>query len=222
MMRSILLVITVLLVTLSGCEKYNLKQPAYLHLNWKYFTQGSSQGGVEINEGYFNATSIQITGDRVKGSDVSINQDIGAQQVLFTTGGTLYVSVDVPMGDYTDFKSTIKLNPSTSPVAKIKGKCVVQGQTLPLVIEFSNLSELVFKNIQAFSLEKKKDYNLFVGLDVQQLFSTISSVQWDGLQVSNEGGISTVVIRANGQTPNAVVYNEIIEELDESLKLSVE
>lgn len=221
-MRRILLAFSVFLVVLSGCEKYNLKQPAYLHLNWKYFSQTSSQGGVEITEGYFNATSIHITGNRVKGSDVSINQDIGAQQVSFSSGGSLFVSIDVPMGDYTDFKASVKLNPSTSPIAKLKGKCVVQGQTVPLIVEFTNLNELIFRNIDAFSLQKKKDYQLYIGLDIQELFSSISTMQWDGLQVSNENGVSTVVIRANGQTPNAIVYNEIIEELESSLKLNVE
>lgn len=222
MMRRILLVLTVLSMVLSGCEKYNLKQPAYLHLNWKYYSQTSSQGGVEISEGYFNATSIQMTGKRVKGSDVSIHQDIGAQQVTFTTGGTLYVSVDVPMGDYTEFTSTVKLNSTTSPVARLKGKCVVQGQTLPLLIEFTNINELIFKNIDAFALKKKQDYNLFIGLDVQEMLSSISTVQWDGVQVSNENGIPTVVLRASGSTPNAIIYNEIVDELPESLKLSVE
>lgn len=221
-MKRLILLSTLLILFVSGCEKYNLKQPAYLHLNWKYYSQSTTLGELEITEGYFFANNILLSGKRVKGNDISISQDLGVQKVSFQDGGSLNMSLDVPMGDYTEFNTQIKLDAESKPMAYLKGMVTVQGMQVPLIVEWSDLSDITFNASNAFSLKKKKDYNLFIGLDVTQLFSTISQIQWDQCTVSNENGVATVVIRNSAGSPNGIIFNEISEQLAASLKLSVE
>ncbi len=68
----VLYLLLILVVLGTGCEKYNLKQPAYLGLNWRFPSTCNSQGNYTINKGYFYSSEFVISGTREKGSPVEI------------------------------------------------------------------------------------------------------------------------------------------------------
>ena len=218
-MKKLLIVFIGFIFVMTGCEKYNLKQPASLGLNWKFFTDSSSQGNLVINSGNFYCSSVTLNGDRVKGSDVSISQSLDNQLVTFEKSTSLYLSMDVPMGDYTSFDATFEIGESSGAVAGIQGELNYDGVVFPVLVQFTGLTELKFNNIDAFTLKKNESYHLNVGLDIENLFSGISSIQWGQALISNQNGIPTCVISKN---INPHIYDELVEKLSGSLKLSIE
>lgn len=222
----VLYLLLILVVLGSGCEKYNLKQPAYLNFNWKFHSQTSSQGQVSIDRGYFYTTGFSVSGTRVKGSPVQISQSLTAEQkVEFITQSPLGISLDIPMGDYTEFTMKTLISNSNNPCIRLEGTFYKGSEPVPLIIEWKNLDELNFKILNPLALEKKKHYKVYIGFDVNKLFSTVTSTLLDNAPISNENGVPTLVIRdpnGNPDMPGAQLFNKITAQIPNALVLTVE
>ncbi|MNK05563.1 hypothetical protein D3C87_234460 [compost metagenome] len=221
----ILYLLLVLVVIGSGCEKYNLKQPAYLSFNWRFHSTTSSQGQVTITKGYFYSNESMVYGVRKKGDPVQIKQSAPTQKVQFSTENKLGITFDIPMGDYTEFGMKAGIDNTHNPCLRLEGFIYKGEEQVPLIIEWKNLDELNFKVQNAFSLEKKKDYKVYIGFDVAKLFSTVSSTLLEHPPISNENGVSTVIIRDPNGNPNAQgaqIFNKITEQMPNALILKIE
>jgi hypothetical protein len=215
----VLYLLLLLVVFSSGCEKYNLKQPAYLSLNWKFNSTTSNQGNASIEKGFFYSKEFTVSGTRVKGSAVSITQSLPVQKVEFTTQNDLGISLDIPMGDYTEFTIKTLIDKSNNPCVKLEGTFYKGTEEIPMVIEWKQLDELSFKILNPFELEKKKNYKVYIGFDAKKLFENISSTQWSEVGYSNQNGVITLVINEGN---NLQLFNDITEQLHNALILTVE
>lgn len=216
----VLYLLLILVVVGAGCEKYNLKQPAYLALNWKFASTNSTQGSFSITKGYFYSKELTVSGIREKGSPVEIVKSIPTQKVEFSLQNDLAISLDVPMGNYTEFSLKTVMDKSNVPCLRLEGTYTKGAEIYPMIIEWSNVDELSFKVQNPFFLQKKKDYKVFIGFDINKLFDIPSSFL-QAPPITNENGVQTVVLRttsgAGGQ-----LYTRLTEQLPNALVLTVE
>lgn len=220
-MRALYLLL-ILVVLGSGCEKYNLKQPAYLNLNWRFASTSNAQGNYTITNGYFYSEEFIISGVREKGAPVEITKSLpeGLQKIQFSTQNDLGISLDVPMGDYTEFNLKALMDKSNVPCLKLEGTYVKGNLTYPMRIEWSNLDDLTFKVQNPFFLKKKRDYKVYIGFDTNKLFN-ISSSYLLSPPIFNENGVETVVIKNNAGAGQAF-YDAMTEQLEQALVITVE
>ncbi len=220
-MRALYLLL-ILVVLGSGCEKYNLKQPAYLNVNWRFASTSNAQGNYTITNGYFYSKEFIISGVREKGAPVEITKSLpeGLQKIQFSTQNDLGISLDVPMGDYTEFNLKALMDKSNIPCLKLEGTYVKGNLTYPMRIEWSNLDDLTFKVQNPFFLKKKKDYKIYIGFDINKLFN-ISSSYLLSPPIFNENGVETVVIKNNAGAGQAF-YDAMTAQLENALVITVE
>lgn len=217
-MRALYLLL-VLVVLGSGCERYNLKQPAYLNLNWKFASTNNSMGNVVISKGFFYSKEFSVSGIREKGSPVEITKSLPVQKVQFSTQDDLYISLDVPMGNYTEFNLKALIDNSNNPSVRLEGTYYKGNLAHPMVIEWTDLDDLNFKVQNPFFLSKKKNYKVYIGFDVAKLFSTVPSSIWNNVQMINQPGGTTLVIN---EDYNNIIFHAITEQLPNALVLTVE
>jgi hypothetical protein len=217
-MRALYLLL-ILVVLGSGCEAYRLKQPAYLNLNWKFATTSNSMGNVTISKGFFYSKEFTVSGVREKGAPVEITKSLPVQKVQFSTQDDLFISLDVPVGDYKEFTLKTLVDNSNTPSVRLEGTFYKGAEAIPMVIEWTDLDELNFKILNPFSLKKKKNYKVYIGFDVAKLVSTVSSMKWNQVLFYNQNGVSTLVIDKEN---NVQVFNSITEQLPNALVLTVE
>nr|WP_294858121.1 hypothetical protein [uncultured Fluviicola sp.] len=220
----VLYLLLILVVVGTGCEKYNLKQPAYLGLNWRFASTSNSQGNYTITKGYFYSKEFSISGTREKGSPVEITKNLPdpLQKIQFSTQDDLGISLDIPMGDYTEFTLKALLDKTNNPCLRLEGTYTKGNLTYPMIIEWTNLDDLSFKVQNPFFLQKKKNYKIFIGFDVNKLLN-ISSSFLQSPPISMENGVETVVIRSNsGGSGPGQFYTAITEQLPNALVLTVE
>ncbi|MGV3613379.1 MAG: hypothetical protein ACO1N0_20645 [Fluviicola sp.] len=221
-MRALYLLL-ILVVIGSGCEKYNLKQPAYLNLNWKFHSVSNSMGNVVIDRGFFYSKEFAISGIREKGAPVEITKSLPdlLQKVQFNTQNELGISLDVPMGDYTEFTLKALIDKSNTPSIRLEGTYYKGNLPYPMVIEWSDLDELNFKILNPFFLKKKKDYKVYIGFDVAKLFSSVPSTMWNGgLSMPNQPDSGPTLV-INKDT-NPILFHKITEQIPNALVLTVE
>ena len=217
-MRALYLLL-ILVVLGSGCERYNLKQPAYLNLNWKFASTNNSMGNVVISKGFFYSKEFSVSGIREKGSPVEITKSLPVQKVQFSTQDDLYISLDVPMGNYTEFNLKALIDNSNNPSVRLEGTYYKGNLAHPMVIEWTDLDDLNFKVQNPFFLSKKKNYKVYIGFDVAKLFSTVPSSIWNNVQMINQPGGTTLVIN---EDYNNIIFHAITEQLPNALVLTVE
>ena len=215
----VLYLLLILVAVGTGCEKYNLKQPAYLNLCWRFHSVSNSQGNYVINKGFFYSKEFTVSGTRVKGSAVEITKSLPVQKVQFSTQDNLAISLDVPMGDYTEFSLKTIIDKSNNPSVRLEGVYTKGTETFPMVIEWTNLDDLNFKILNPFFLQKKKNYQVYIGFDINKLFSTIPSSLSNDPAKPNQNGIPTVVINKDY---NVQMFNKITEQIPNALVLKVE
>lgn len=218
-MRALYLLL-ILVVLGSGCEAYRLKQPAYLNLNWKFASTSNSMGNVTISKGFFYSKEFTVSGVREKGAPVEITKNLPVQKVQFSTQDDLFISLDVPMGNYTEFNLKTLVDNTNSPSVRLEGTYYKGNLPYPMVIEWTNLDDLNFKVQNPFFLNKKKNYKVYIGFDVAKLFSTVPASKWNEVQLPNQpdGGPTLVLNKTN----NVQVFNAITEQLPNALILTVE
>lgn len=217
-MRALYLLL-ILVVLGSGCERYNLKQPAYLNLNWKFASTSNSMGNVTISKGFFYSKEFTVSGVREKGAPVEITKNLPVQKVQFSTQDDLFISLDVPMGDYTEFNLKALIDNTNSPSVRLEGTYYKGNLPYPMVIEWTDLDDLNFKVQNPFFLSKKKNYKVYIGFDVAKLFSTVPSVVWNNVSMPNQPGGPKLVIN---EDYNKIVYDAITGQLKNALVLTVE
>ena len=217
-MRALYLLL-ILVVLGSGCERYNLKQPAYLNLNWKFASTNNSMGNVVISKGFFYSKEFSVSGIREKGSPVEITKSLPVQKVQFSTQDDLYISLDVPMGNYTEFNLKALIDNTNNPSVRLEGTYYKGTLAHPMVIEWTDLDDLNFKVQNPFFLSKKKNYKVYIGFDVAKLFSTVPSTIWSGVQMQNEPDGTKLIINKG---TNVNLFNTITEQLPNALVLTVE
>lgn len=211
--------VLILSLGLSACKKYRLNQPAYLNFSWNFFNNTQVNNKVIIESGQFYIDHLSIDGKRVEGQDVEIDQNLPYLQTSFYPSGSLGLSLDIPVGEYTDFHVSLNVNNTITPCLLLKGKYNNGTDEIPVVIQWNSSKLLDFKSLNGFTLKKKKDYKITLGTDISKLFSTISSNQWELADISNESGTPTIVVK---DSYNSGIYQEIDELLASSLILTVE
>ncbi len=219
----VLYLLLILVVLGTGCEKYNLKQPAYLGLNWRFPSTCNSQGNYTINKGYFYSSEFVISGTREKGSPVEITKSLPDQfqKVEFAAQNDLNISLDVPMGDYTEFTLKALLDKSNVPCLRLEGTYTKGTEVYPMIIEWTSLEDLNFKVQNPFFLQKKKNYKVYIGFDVAKLLN-VSSVFLQSPPITNENGVEMVVLRPTTGGMGGQLFNNITQQLPNALVLTVE
>lgn len=217
-MRALYLLL-ILVVLGSGCEAYRLKQPAYLNLNWRFASTSNSMGNVTVSKGFFYSKEFTVSGVREKGAPVEITKSLPVQKVQFSTQDDLGISLDVPVGDYTEFTLKTLIDKSNNPSVRLEGTYYKGNLPNPMVIEWTDLDELNFKILNPFSLKKKKDYKVFIGFDVAKLFATVPSTLLAAPNMPNQNGVPTLVI---DKDHNVQIFNRITEQIPSALVLTVE
>lgn len=220
-MRSLYLLL-ILVVVGAGCEKYNLKQPAYMDVNWRFASTSNSQGNYTITKGYFYSKEFMISGTRKKGAPVEMTKSLPEQlqKIQFSTQNDLGISLDVPMGDYTEFNLKALMDKSNIPCLKLEGTYTKGTYSYPMRIEWNNLDDLNFKVQNPFFLKKKKNYKIYIGFDVNKLLN-VSSVLLNNPPISVENGTEVVVL--SGPNSNGgQLYSAITAQLQNALVITVE
>lgn len=213
-----ILVLFSLLIGLIGCEKYKLKQPTSLALSWKMVNNDSQSNTVELTGGKLNSDVFSVDGKRVAGGDVTIEQNFPESIISFNTNQALGLNVDVPIGNYTDFKLKLGANSVDGYSFKLNG--IYHGSDdIAVRIEWNTEQVLEFVNNNSFELEKDKKYSCILELDRQDLLQDISSLQWQGATVTMENSVPTIVISKDF---NSNIFTEINERVSSSLHLSIE
>ena len=205
-------------ISFTSCKKYKLKQPAYLTLNWDFFNEDPSGSKIDITGGFFYLGHLKVHGSRAEGPDVEIEQQLPSEQISFSGGGSLGLSIDVPVGDYTDFAVELEVDDQSKPCMVLYGLLNKGGMLIPIRVEWSASQLLTFTPTQLFELKKKENYNLFVGIDVHLLLNGITPQKWGEAIVSMEEGTPTIVVKTNN---NHSLFNQIDHNLKTALKLTL-
>jgi hypothetical protein len=219
-----LLVLTFILVGFgfSACKEYKLKQPAYLSFKWDFFNQIPGPHKAQITGGHFYLKGLKVTGTRAEGPPVEIEQDLPIMKTSFSGGGSLNLSMDVPVGDYNEFEVALRVTgESTLPCMVING-LYDNGSgnaPIPFRVEWSVPIDLKFHPQNPFTLKKKKSYTVTIGADVEQLFSQTTPGIWDEAIQTQENGVWTIVVR---QGHNNKIYEDLEVTIPQSLIMKVQ
>lgn len=212
-----ILVVLPLLIGFFGCEKYKLKQPTSLELNWE-MVNNSQSNSVEFTGGKINSDAFSVEGKRVEGEDVEIDQNFPESVISFGVNQGLGLNIDVPVGNYTEFKLKLDAN-SLNGYSFILNGIYHGTDDIAVRIEWNTEQVLEFINNNSFELQKDKNYKCILELDNQSLLQDISSLQWQGATVTSENSIPTIVISKDF---NSNIFSEINERIPSSLRLSIE
>ena len=207
------------LLLLSACEKYKLKQPAYLDFNWALTNTSSSSTKYSITGGSFYLNSFQITGNRKEGDDVDITKEIPSSLFQFSTSGALGVSMDIPVGEYEEFALTLNVPKDDTPCMTLRGTFNTGAEIIPMRIEWNDEKALPFSPSNGFELKKKKNYKVVLAIDIENLFSSISANQWSTAPNTMENEQPTLIINED-TAPQ--LFNKIDTQLLNALYLTIE
>jgi hypothetical protein len=176
-------------------------------------------GNITIERGFFYSKEFTVSGIREEGSAVEITKSLPVQKVQFSTQDNLSISLDVPMGDYTEFSLKTIIDKSNNPSVRLEGTFYKGSEPVAMVVEWTDLDDLNFKILNPFSLKKKKNYQVYIGFDVAQLFSTVSSSLLNSAPIANQNGVPTLVINSGN---NVQLFHKITEQIPNALVLKVE
>lgn len=215
-----LLFVALLLVGIVGssCEKYRLKQPAYLGFGWNFFDQQSGDHKAVVTGGFFYLNEFKVSGTRQEGPPVDIVQSLPVGKTTFSSGGDLGLTMDIPVGDYTEFHVDLSVIDEEQPCLVLYGEYDKGEITVPFRVEWKQSSILTFVSEIPFELKKKKDYKVTIGVNVQQLFSTLTQEDWQKASTTLEPGGPMIIIRFNN---NNHMFQEIDHNLATALKIEV-
>jgi len=173
-MRLLFFVLLTVALGTTSCKKNKLKQPSYLNFKWEFFEQQSGTFQPVVTGGYFYLNQFRVTGTRVEGPSVDILQALPVGKTTFSAGGSLGLSMDVPVGEYTQFSVELGVVNEVQPCLVLNGEYNNGVNVIPFRIEWETDELLSFVPNATFTLEKKKNYDVTIGVDVQKLFQTIS------------------------------------------------
>jgi|SRR6218665_175592 len=200
------------ILLLTACEKYRLKQPAFIAFSWGYVNNTET---ASINNVKFYMTDFTVTGTRAKGDDVFMTKPVPDVQFSCTGNSAIGIGVDVPVGDYKTFILTMDI-PKKAPSLVINGTHNNGNENVAVRIAWYDEIIIDFSTVQEFELKKKKSYQMELGIDASKLFENISANNWSNAQVSNENGVPTYVFDA---THNQSLFAKINNSLKNSVYL---
>ncbi len=203
----------------SGCEKYKLKQPCSLNFKWDFYNGGQNAYEPFVVSGAFYPSKLDVHGIRYEGPEVDIEQSLPPYMVTFSSQGALPMSMDIPVGDYDNFEAILHVDDAVQPCLVLRGSCNVNGNHIPFVVEWTSELQLRFATGSDFTLKKKKDYTMVVGIDVSRLMSDITEDKWNAASVTSVDGQPTVVIRDGTSGGNHVLFDLINANLESALTL---
>jgi len=219
-MRLLILVVLIVGMGAVSCKEYELKQPAYLNFKWDFSNQASGSQQAVVTSGYFYLKKVTVTGTREEGPGVDIEQDLPVMKTVFSSNGKLGLSIDVPVGDYTQFNVALKVVDEESPCMALTGTYTFSsGESIPFRIEWVDGLDLTFMSGNNFTLDKKKSYNAVIGADVQKLFSATIPSDWTDASPTLENGQQMLVI---SQTSNSKIFGDVNGKIAESLLFKIE
>ena len=202
-----LLIATLLLF---GCEKFKLKQPAFINFAWE-FDNNCEHATVDNIKLYLS--DFTVTGTRAEGDDVFMTKPIPETQISCSNNSALGVGIDIPVGDYETFILTLNI-PKKTPALQINGTYFNGTEAIAVRIDWTEAIAVDFIATQKFSLKKKKSYDMKLGVNVNKLFENVSAGQWTNAQPSNENGVPTIVCSA---TSNPSIFNDINASVAEAV-----
>jgi len=194
---------------LFSCEKDELTQPVQVYFRMKLDKMGAEDQPVSFHEGMIDIESIEFTGDRETGEDITFTSDF--QPIVradLTTGNTDPVVIfDVPQGTYK--KITLSLNPvKIEPDISVRGKFIppLLGPAIPIQLDVNipgqlNLLVKTASGDSQIVLTKGKDATIEVFLNPSSWFKEISATALLAADLQNIGGIPSIVISKNSN-PN--------------------
>ncbi|ASS47457.1 MAG: hypothetical protein A3D31_16595 [Candidatus Fluviicola riflensis] len=216
-MRLLFSLLLLVALGLSSCKKYKLKQPAYLNFKWEFFEQQSGTFHPVVTGGYFYLNQFRVTGTRVEGPPVDIVQALPAGKTSFSAGGSLGLSMDIPIGEYNQFSVELGVVNDMQPCIVLNGEYNNGASIIPFRIEWGTDEILTFLPSAAFELKKKKNYDVTIGVDVEKLFQSITINDWADANITPEP-TSTIVISENF---NHKLFTEIKKQIAGALILKV-
>ncbi|MDH4472184.1 MAG: hypothetical protein QE487_06225 [Fluviicola sp.] len=216
-MRLLFSLLLLVALGLSSCKKYKLKQPAYLNFKWEFFEQQSGTFQPVVTGGYFYLNQFRVTGTRVEGPAVDIVQSLPVGKTSFSAGGSLGLSMDIPVGEYNQFTVELGVVNEVQPCMVLNGEYNNGASNIPFRIEWETDEILSFVPDAAFTLSKKKNYDVTIGVDVEKLFQSITINDWADANITPEP-TNTIVISENF---NHKLFTEINEQLASALSLKV-
>jgi len=216
-MRLLFFVLLTVALGTTSCKKNKLKQPSYLNFKWEFFEQQSGTFQPVVTGGYFYLNQFRVTGTRVEGPSVDILQALPVGKTTFSAGGSLGLSMDVPVGEYTQFSVELGVVNEVQPCLVLNGEYNNGVNVIPFRIEWETDELLSFVPNATFTLEKKKNYDVTIGVDVQKLFQTISINDWADANITPEPN-ETIIISENF---NHKLFTELNVQLEGALTLKV-
>ena len=181
------------ILLLTACEKYRLKQPAFIAFSWGYVNNSETN---KINNIKFYMTDFTVTGFRTKGDDVIMTKPVPEVQFSCTGNSSIGLGIDVPVGEYETFQLTMNI-PKKSPGLVLTGTHFNGTEDVAVRIEWTDEVSMDFLADKIFELKKKKNYQMELGIDVAKLFENISANNWTLAQIANEATGPTYVFNVN-------------------------
>lgn len=206
---------------LFSCEKDELTQPVQIYFRMKLDKTVEQHQPVSFQEGMIDIESIEFTGDRVTGEDITFTSDFETiVSVDLSTGNTdPIVKFDVPQGTYK--KITISVNPvEIEPDISVRGKFIppLLGPAIPIQLDVNipgqlNLLVKTASGESQIVLTKGKDATIEVFLNPSSWFTEIPATALLAADLQNIGGIPSIVISKNS---NPDMYFKLTSAIEAS------
>jgi len=217
-MRLFIVLVLFFGISLTSCKKYKLKQPAYLSLHWNFFNEDPAVSKIDITGGYFYLDRLEVHGVREEGPDVEIEQGILPEKISFDGGGSLGLSIDVPVGNYTNFNMDLSVVNDTKPSMTLYALFDKGEIQIPVRVEWSTKKIMSFSPGQTFELNKKNNYDMTLGIDAAVILAGITPHDWSEAGIAMENGVPTIVVTEN---VNHDIFFKIDQNLTQALKLEI-
>lgn len=202
-----------LLILVSSCKKYKYSKPCSLDFESVFISSNEENKQAKIN---LTINKITFSGERKESVSVEIEKNLDMKLFVLAHQSKVGINMDIPIGTYQTYSLKIRLSSDSSFTFL---KPTTQWIQKPVIINFNDDLDLIFKNLQAsMKLEKKKSYVLRLYIDNDLIFKNIDSqtLQWASTMPVN--GVNTIVINS---AMNTGLLTQIKKNLQEALTLEI-
>ncbi len=208
--------IILITVFLLSCKKYQLRQPTSIEVrsSLDYVQNGASS--ITISSGIWHLDRLRVDGDRVEGEDVFIEREYYDEE--YDISNAVY-SLDIPVGEYQELSIALKLDVVNDVAMRMSGVYNGSSQPIPFMLQFQDdfIIEFEKENNDNLNLKKKENYTFTLQYDHSILFGSISQAQWESANLTDVGGVMTVVI---SDSDNGLLYDLIEDALPQAITFS--
>jgi len=215
-MGKYLMVITILFIGLSSCNK-KWKKPTDVAFHMDINKESSVDGQLSFSGGHFIMESISFDGDRERGNDVIFSRDYetGLSIPFDLSQSIADFDFEIPQGVYKKVDLSFK---STVPCILVEGIYTYSaGGTIPMRFEFDDSEEFDIsaedENNGNIILDTEVISNLKIILDPAHWFQPIPISYFESAEITDLGGINTILINKD---TNDEIFNLILDRIDES------